>query len=47
MRESEVRTWKKVYEADLDNIVHELEELVDETAVIILSGELVAGKRPS
>ena len=39
-----LREWKKVLEADLEYIVSELKEAVKIPAVIILSGEVGAGK---
>lgn len=39
-----VRAWRKVYEQDLPNIIHELEESVELPAVIILTGEMGVGK---
>lgn len=39
-----LRTWKKVYENDLDNIVHEMKEVISTPAVILLSGPVGAGK---
>lgn len=44
MRSKELRTWKKVFESDLSYIVIELKELVSTPALIILEGELGAGK---
>lgn len=40
----EIRRWKKVYEQDLDGICIELKELLGQPAVVILSGDLGAGK---
>lgn len=39
-----LRSWKKVYENDLDNIIHELRDVVSLPAVIVLSGPVGAGK---
>lgn len=39
-----LRTWKKVYENDLDNIVHEMREVVSTPALILMSGPVGAGK---
>lgn len=36
--------WKKVYESDLPNISEEIKDLVDVPAVLILTGNLGAGK---
>lgn len=41
---SEVRTWKKVFETDLYNIISELKDVIESPATIILSGPLGAGK---
>jgi len=41
---SDVRSWKKVYENDLDNIIIELKEAVKTPSVIILEGVVGAGK---
>lgn len=38
------KVWKKVYESDLSNIVKEVKEFLDTPAVVILSGEVGAGK---
>ncbi|EQC46396.1 tRNA threonylcarbamoyl adenosine modification protein YjeE [Bacteriovorax sp. BSW11_IV] len=38
------RSWKKVFESDLENIASELKETVKKPAVIILSGPVGAGK---
>lgn len=40
----EVRSWKKVYECDLENIIIELKEAIADNSVIILSGVVGAGK---
>ena len=39
-----IRTWKKVLESDLPNIVTELKEVVQPPCVIILDGPVGAGK---
>lgn len=39
-----IRTWKKVHESDLINIVTELKEVVQPPCVIILDGPVGAGK---
>lgn len=39
-----LRHWKKVFEADLSYIAYELKEQVTKPAVIILNGEMGAGK---
>ncbi len=41
---SQVRTWKKVFESDLSNIVDELKEVAQPPCVIILDGSVGAGK---
>ena len=41
---SSIRTWKKVLESDLANIVTELKEVVQPPCVIILEGPVGAGK---
>ena len=38
------RVWKKVFENDLENIVIELKEFLDTPSVVILTGEVGAGK---
>jgi tRNA threonylcarbamoyladenosine biosynthesis protein TsaE len=40
----ELRVWKKVYESDLDNIIHEMRDVLSLPAVIILTGPVGAGK---
>lgn len=40
----EVRSWKKVYEQDLDGICVELKDLLGVPSVVILSGDLGVGK---
>lgn len=44
MRTKELRTWKKVFESDLSYIVIELKEMITTPSLIILEGELGAGK---
>ncbi len=44
MVENEVRCWKKVYVSDLPYISYELKESINTPAVIILEGQLGAGK---
>lgn len=39
-----LRHWKKVFESDLTYIAYELKEYVSKPAVIILNGEMGAGK---
>jgi len=39
-----IRSWKKVFENDLDYLAAELREVVEKPAVIILSGSVGAGK---
>lgn len=38
------QTWKKVHETDLDSLCLELKDYLDTPAVIILNGEMGAGK---
>lgn len=44
MDKSLIREWKKVFKSDLPYIVYELKELVKAPAMIILEGEVGAGK---
>lgn len=44
MNKKIVREWKKVYKSDLPYIVYELKDLAKVPAMIILDGELGAGK---
>lgn len=44
MIEKVVREWKKVYESDLDHLVSEFKDSLTEPAVVILEGDLGAGK---
>mgnify|MGYP000182770920 CR=1 FL=1 len=44
MRETVIRTWKKVFEPDLSYIAYELREIVETPALVILEGPLGAGK---
>jgi tRNA threonylcarbamoyladenosine biosynthesis protein TsaE len=44
MNKKLVREWKKVYKSDLPYIVYELKDLIKAPAMIILEGELGAGK---
>lgn len=44
MDKSLIREWKKVFKTDLSYIVYELKELVKAPAMIILEGEVGAGK---
>ncbi len=44
MNKKLVREWKKVYRSDLPYIVYELKDLAKAPAMIILEGELGAGK---
>ena len=39
-----IRAWKKVFEADISNIVTELKEVVQPPCVIVLDGVVGAGK---
>ncbi len=44
MNKKLIREWKKVYQSDLSYIVYELKDLTKVPAMIILEGELGAGK---
>lgn len=44
MEKKVIREWKKVFQSDLSYIVYELKELVKAPAMIILEGDLGAGK---
>jgi tRNA threonylcarbamoyladenosine biosynthesis protein TsaE len=44
MNKKLIREWKKVYKSDLSYIVYELKDLAKVPAMIILDGELGAGK---
>lgn len=44
MIEKVVREWKKVYESDLEHLVNEFRDSISEKAVVILDGEVGAGK---
>lgn len=44
MNKKVLREWKKVYKSDLSYIVYELKDLVKVPAMIILEGDLGAGK---
>ncbi len=44
MEQKIIREWKKVFQSDLSYIVYELKELVKAPAMIILEGDLGAGK---
>lgn len=44
MNKKIMREWKKVYKSDLSYIVYELKDLVKVPAMIILEGDLGAGK---
>jgi tRNA threonylcarbamoyladenosine biosynthesis protein TsaE len=44
MNKKLIREWKKVYKSDLSYIVYELKDLAKIPAMIILEGELGAGK---
>lgn len=41
---SQLRVWKKVFEQDIPNLATELKEMLDTPCVLILSGDLGAGK---
>lgn len=40
----EVRSWKKVYLADLESLASEFKDALDKPSVVILTGEVGAGK---
>jgi tRNA threonylcarbamoyladenosine biosynthesis protein TsaE len=44
MNKKLIREWKKVYKSDLSYIVYELKDLVKVPALVILEGDLGAGK---
>jgi tRNA threonylcarbamoyladenosine biosynthesis protein TsaE len=44
MNKKLIREWKKVYSSDLSYIVYELKDLVKVPAMVILEGDLGAGK---
>ena len=44
MAKKEIRAWKKVFESDLLYVVSEIKETITRPAMIILTGELGAGK---
>jgi tRNA threonylcarbamoyladenosine biosynthesis protein TsaE len=44
MNKKNLREWKKVYRSDLPYIVYELKDLVKVPAMVILEGDLGAGK---
>ncbi len=44
MNKKLIREWKKVYKSDLSYIVYELKDLAKVPAMVILEGELGAGK---
>lgn len=44
MNKKLIREWKKVFKSDLPYIVYELKDLVRSPAMIVLDGELGAGK---
>ena len=44
MNKKLIREWKKVYKSDLSYIVYELKDLAKVPAMIILEGDLGAGK---
>lgn len=44
MKLKPIREWKKVYESDLGYIAYELKDMVEAPAVVILKGEMGAGK---
>ena len=44
MNQKLIREWKKVYRSDLPYIVYELKDLAKAPALVILEGELGAGK---
>lgn len=44
MQESVLREWKKVFEADLDYVIAEMKDYITAKAMVILEGDLGAGK---
>ena len=44
MQETTLRSWKKAYENDLAQIVYEAKEILETPALILLEGDLGAGK---
>jgi tRNA threonylcarbamoyladenosine biosynthesis protein TsaE len=44
MIDKNIREWKKVFEADLGYIAYELKDIVDSPSVIIVNGDMGAGK---
>ncbi|MBL7666034.1 MAG: tRNA (adenosine(37)-N6)-threonylcarbamoyltransferase complex ATPase subunit type 1 TsaE [Bacteriovoracaceae bacterium] len=44
MNKNLIRSWKKVYENDLSYIAHEMKDLMELPALILLEGPLGAGK---
>ncbi len=40
----ELRSWKKVFESDLENIAIELKDSIEKNSAIVFSGEVGAGK---
>lgn len=39
-----LREWKKVFEGDLDSLIHELKDFLNPPATVILSGDVGVGK---
>ncbi|MBT4793453.1 MAG: hypothetical protein HON90_17910 [Halobacteriovoraceae bacterium] len=44
MNLKKLRTWTKVFESDLSHIAYELKEMISTPAMIVLDGDLGAGK---
>ena len=44
MIETEIRSWKKVFEPDLTYIAYELKDIVEKPALILIEGPVGAGK---
>lgn len=44
MSQKELRKWRKVYESDLSYVISELKESITAPAMIVLTGEVGAGK---
>ena len=44
MKEMKIRQWKKVFETDLGYIAIELKDIIEAPGVIIINGEMGAGK---
>lgn len=44
MSQKEIRKWRKVYESDLSYVISELKESITSPAMVLLTGEVGAGK---